>query len=138
MSKPTNFWVASTWKGVIRWYLFSSEIFINLNLFSETVILTSLCFQRHTNTFNFLIMILRFCPVHESLTWYLTTKKCVFVWAKIILAKTFLSVSLLLKKLLYISVVPWSVTLEFSFELFHKYASRKINLAYARLMPPWC
>lgn len=46
-------------------------------------------------------MILRFCPVNESLTWYLTTKIYVFVWAKIILAKTFLSVSLLLKKSYY-------------------------------------
>ena len=84
--------MASAWKGIIRWYLFSSEIFINLNLFSETVILTSV--QRHTNTFNFLIMILiRVFPVNESLVWYLTTKKYVFVWAEIILAKTFLSVS---------------------------------------------
>lgn len=88
--------MASAWKGIIRWYLFSSEIFINLNLFSETVILTSAHFQRHTNTFNFLIMILiRFCPVNESLVWYLTTEKYVFVWAEIILAKTVLSVSLL-------------------------------------------
>ena len=84
--------MASAWKGIIRWYLFSSEIFINLNLFSETVILTSV--QRHTNTFNFLIMILiRVCPVNESLMWYLATKKYVFVWAERILAKTFLSVS---------------------------------------------
>lgn len=84
--------MASAWKGIIRWYLFSSEIFINLNLFSETVILTSV--QRHTNTFNFLIMILiRVCPVNESLMCYLATKKYVFVWAEIILAKTFLSVS---------------------------------------------
>lgn len=84
--------MASAWKGIIRWYLFSSEIFINLNLFSETVILTSV--QRHTNTFNFLTMILiRVFPVNESLVWYLTTKKYVFVWAEIILAKTFLSVS---------------------------------------------
>lgn len=84
--------MASAWKGIIRWYLFSSEIFINLNLFSETVILTSV--QRHTNTFNFLTMILiRVFPVNESLMWYLTTKKYVLVWAEIILAKTFLSVS---------------------------------------------
>ena len=84
--------MASAWKGIIRWYLFSSEIFINLNLFSETVILTSV--QRHTNTYNFLTMILiRVFPVNESLVWYLTTKKYVFVWAEIILAKTFLSVS---------------------------------------------
>lgn len=36
MSEPPSFGVVSTWKVVVKY--FSTETFINLNLFSETVV----------------------------------------------------------------------------------------------------
>lgn len=51
--------MASSWKGVIRWDVFSTEIFINLDLFGETVILASKYFEKHTQSkqvlFKFLV-----------------------------------------------------------------------------------
>lgn len=37
MSEPPSFGVVSTWKVVVKYY-FSTEIFISLNSFSETVV----------------------------------------------------------------------------------------------------
>lgn len=73
----------------------------------------------------------KYCPDGESLTWYLT-KEYMFVWADLIPTKTFQCL-ITVKMSLYVAVVPGSVIiLECSFELFQKYASRKINWAHAQ------